>query len=48
VAESEQGRLNRALSDLQPFPVVFDDYGSTLIDLNHVPTMSAPLYIRAA
>src|SRR5579875_1220279 len=48
VAESEQERLQRALSDLQAFPVVFDDYGSTLIDLNHVPTMSAPIYVRAA
>lgn len=48
VAQSEQDRLQRALSDLQAFPVVFDDYGSTLIDLNQVPTMSAPIYIRAA
>ena len=48
VAQSEQERLDRALSDLQSFPVVFDDYGSTLIDLNQVPTMSAPLYVRTA
>lgn len=48
VAQSEQERLQRALSELQAFPVVFDDYGSTLIDLNHVPTMSAPIYVRAA
>jgi D-glycero-alpha-D-manno-heptose-7-phosphate kinase len=48
VPESEQERLRRALSDLQAFPVLFDDYGSTLIDLNQVPTMSAPLYVRAA
>lgn len=48
VTQSEQDRLQRALSDLQAFPVVFDDYGSTLIDLNQVPTMSAPIYIRAA
>jgi len=48
VTESEQERLQRALSDLQAFPVVFDDYGSTLLDLNQVFTMSTPLYVRAA
>jgi D-glycero-alpha-D-manno-heptose-7-phosphate kinase len=48
VAESEQERLHRALDDLDAFNVVFDDYGSTLIDLNQVPTMSAPIYIRTA
>lgn len=48
VAQSEQERLCRALSDLQVFPVVFDNFGSTLIDLNQVPTISAPIYVRAA
>jgi D-glycero-alpha-D-manno-heptose-7-phosphate kinase len=48
VAESEQERLDRALTDLQAFPIVFDDYGSTLIDLNQVPTMSTPIYVRPA
>lgn len=48
VVESERERLRRALSDLQEFPVVFDDFGSTLIDLNHVPTISTPIYTRAA
>jgi D-glycero-alpha-D-manno-heptose-7-phosphate kinase len=46
--ESERERLRRALSDLQECDVAFDDYGSTLIDLNHVPTMSVPIYHRAA
>jgi D-glycero-alpha-D-manno-heptose-7-phosphate kinase len=48
VAQSEQERLRRALSDLQAFPVVFDDYGSTLIDLNQVATMRALSCVRAA
>lgn len=48
VTESEQERLRRALSDLQEVPVAFDDYGSTLIDLNQVPTVSTPIYVRAA
>jgi D-glycero-alpha-D-manno-heptose-7-phosphate kinase len=47
-AEGEQERLRRALSDLQEVPVAFDDYGSTLIDLSQVPTVSTPIYIRAA
>lgn len=48
VPESEQERLRRALSDLQEIPVAFDDFGSTLIDLNQVPTISTPIYVRAA
>lgn len=48
VLESERDRLRHALSDLQEVPVHFDDYGSTLIDLNHVPTVSTPIYVRAA
>ena len=47
-AESEQERLRRALPELQEIPVAFDDYGSTLIDLNQVPTVSTPIYVRAA
>jgi D-glycero-alpha-D-manno-heptose-7-phosphate kinase len=48
VPESEQERLQHALHDLQAFRVEFDDYGSTLIDLNHLPMISTQTYLRAA
>jgi D-glycero-alpha-D-manno-heptose-7-phosphate kinase len=48
VPENEQERLRRALLDLQEFAVEFDEYGSTIIDLNHVPKCGTQTYIRAA
>jgi D-glycero-alpha-D-manno-heptose-7-phosphate kinase len=48
VPESEQERLRHALSDLQEFSVAFDEYGSTIIDLNLVNPGGTKIYTRAA
>jgi D-glycero-alpha-D-manno-heptose-7-phosphate kinase len=48
VPEGEQDQLRRALPDLQEISVAFDEYGSTIIDLNRQEVSGTHSYARAA